>query len=59
METISELIGNYAFPICACVAMFWYMNEERKAHAEESKTMTNAIHNLELAITQLVDKLSN
>lgn len=59
MEIITELIGNYAFPICACVAMFWYMNEERKSHAEESKAMTDAINKLEIAITNLVARLDN
>lgn len=57
MEIITELVGNYAFPICMCVAMFWYMNKEREAHAEESKAMTAAINNLEVAIAHLTARL--
>ena len=36
---ILTLIGNYAFPIVACVAMFWKMNKDAQQHKEEMDTL--------------------
>lgn len=61
---LMDLIGNYAFPIVACVAMFWKINQQDKAmkdeteaHKEEIKQVTEAINNNTNALTQLVVKL--
>lgn len=34
-QEILTLIGNYAFPIVACIAMFWKMNRDGERHKEE------------------------
>lgn len=63
---IATLIGQYVFPIVACVAMGWYvkdqgdkwrdqLNEVMKQHREEVKEITSAITNNTLVIQRLVD----
>lgn len=42
METFLNLLGNYLFPIVACVAMFWYMGQKEKDHKTEITTITEA-----------------
>lgn len=32
---ILTLIGNYCFPIVACIAMFWQLNKNNERHKEE------------------------
>lgn len=54
---ISTLIQAVGFPICMCGALFWYMVQQNKQHAEESKEMRSAISALELAITKLTDHI--
>ena len=66
---IATLIGQYAFPIVACIAMAYYvkytgdkhsneMSEMRKEHKEEIEDLTDrlteAIKNNTLALTKLV-----
>ena len=36
---ILTLIGNYCFPIVACIAMFWKMNKDGVQHKEEMDTL--------------------
>ena len=45
MQGVTTLIGNLGFPIAACVALFWYMNKQQKAHKEEMDKMSEAINN--------------
>lgn len=63
---IGTLIGQYVFPIVACIAMGWYvkdqsdkwrnqLNEVMKQHREEVKEITSAITNNTLVIQRLVD----
>ena len=63
---IGTLIGQYVFPIVACVAMGCYvkdqgdkwrdqLNEVMKQHREEVKEITSAITNNTLVIQRLVD----
>lgn len=62
------LIGSYAFPIVACVAMGWYVkyltdknNEEfrrmTETHKEESEKFTDALNRNTLVLQKLCDKL--
>lgn len=47
MEFVSivvEIVNQVGFPIACVCAMFWMFNEERKAHAEESKAWVEAIN---------------
>lgn len=57
VQDIITAISTLGFPICMCAALFWYMIKQNELHSEESKAMQEAITELKLAITQLVDKL--
>jgi len=52
-ENILTLIGNYAFPICCCVYLFWASQKERDAHKEELHQVTEALQNNTKAIIEL------
>ena len=63
---IITLIGQYAFPIVACVAMGWYVKDQgdknreqldkiMEAHKTEIKDITTALNNNTLAIQRLTD----
>jgi len=64
MEQIFSLIGQYAFPIVACVVMGWYVkyiqDNYRKdisdisiRHKDEMEKVTEALNNNTLAIQKL------
>lgn len=63
---IMELVGQYVFPIVACVAMGWYVKDQgdknhaqidkiMSEHKEEMKEITAALNNNTLALTRLTD----
>lgn len=54
---ITQLIGSLGFPIIACGALFWKMNEQDKSHKEETEMLTKALENNTIALTKLLDKL--
>ncbi len=56
-QDIITAISTLGFPICMCAALFWYMIQQNKQHAEESSSMREAINNLKIAITELTDNL--
>lgn len=67
---IATLIGQYAFPIVACVVMAWYVkytgdkNREdllsiRKEHEQETDKLAEAINNNTIALTKLVSLLGD
>ena len=66
MEQIFSVIGQYAFPIIACVVMGWYVkyiqdnyrkdiNEISTRHKDEMDKVTVALNNNTLAIQKLTD----
>lgn len=66
MEQIFSVIGQYAFPIVACVVMGWYVkyiqdnyrkdiNEISTRHKDEMDKVTVALNNNTLAIQKLTD----
>ena len=66
MEQIFSVIGQYAFPIVACVMMGWYVkyiqDNYRKdidsissRHKDEMDKVTEALNNNTLAIQKLTD----
>lgn len=68
IDVIFQMIGSYAFPIVACIAMGLYVkecnkenkdmfNKERDAHKEEVRQITDAINNNTLVMQRLLDKL--
>ena len=63
---ILQLIGQYAFPIVACIAMGWYVKDQgdknrqqldkiMEAHKIEIKEITSALNNNTLALQRLTD----
>lgn len=67
-DFIMQMIGSYAFPIVACIAMGIYVKDcnkenkdmfdkERDAHKEEVKQITDAINNNTIVMQRLLDKL--
>lgn len=66
MDQIFAAIGQYAFPIVACVMMGWYVKytqdnyrkdiqELSKNHKEEIDKVTSALNNNTLALQKLTD----
>lgn len=66
MEQIFSVIGQYAFPIVACVVMGWYVkyiqDNYRKdisdlsiRHKDEMEKVTAALNNNTIAIQRLTD----
>lgn len=66
MEQIFSVIGQYAFPIVACVVMGWYVkyiqdnyrkdiSEISTRHKDEMDKVTLALNNNTLAIQKLTD----
>lgn len=58
-EQILTLIGNYAFPICCCVYLFWSQAKERDAHKNEMQQVTEALHNNTIALTELKEMIKH
>ena len=56
---ISNLIGSLGFPIAACIYMAYVNSKQTEAHKEEMSKITEAVNDLKVAITSLVDKLNN
>lgn len=48
------LIGNYAFPIVACAAMFWKLNKDQDRHKEEMDALRSSLDNNTRVLTELV-----
>ena len=66
MEQIFSVIGQYAFPIVACVVMGWYVkyiqdnyrkdiNEISVRYKDEMDKVTVALNNNTLAVQKLTD----
>lgn len=55
--TIVSAISAVGFPIVFCLILYKTMLDQSKEHKEESKNLTEAIHNNTLVIQKLVDKL--
>lgn len=69
MDDILTLLGQYVFPIVACIAMGWYVKytqdnyrkdiqELSKNHKEEIDKVTSALNNNTLALQKLTDVLN-
>lgn len=57
MENITQFISSVGFPIAMCLLMFWYMQKESENHRAETDGLKEAINELKLAITTLINKL--
>ena len=59
ISTINNIIGSLGFPIAACIYRANVNAKQTEAHKEEMAKMTEAVNELKVAITSLVDKLNN
>lgn len=57
VNTASSLIANLGFPIACVAVMFWQMNEERKAHKEESQSWVDAVNRNTAVMEKVLAKL--
>lgn len=57
--TITSMIGSLGFPIVACIYMAYVNSKQTEAHKEEMAKITEAVNELKVAITSLVEKISN
>lgn len=55
--TIVQAIGTLGFPICMCIAMFYYMTKQTETHQEEVAKMIEALNNNTLALNRLEMKM--
>lgn len=53
INVITAIVSTLGFPICMCIALFWYMIKQNEMHEKESAQMREAITSLEIAITKL------
>ena len=58
LNAISTMIGSLGFPIAACIYMAYANAKQTEAHKEEMSKMTEAVNELKVAITTLVDRLT-
>lgn len=58
-NAISTLIGSLGFPIVACIYMANINKRQTETHKEELNKMTEAVNELKIAISTLVNKLTN
>ena len=67
---ILSIVGQYAFPIVACIAMAWYVKDQSDKnrqqlskimddHKTEVKEITIAINNNTLALQRLSDHMED
>lgn len=53
MDDLLTLIGNYAFPIVACAALFWKLNKDQDRHKEEIDAIRESLDNNTKILTEL------
>lgn len=53
----ATLISNIGFPIACVIAMFYLLEQERKAHKEESDKWTEAVNNNTAVMQRVLDRL--
>ena len=53
------LIGQYAFPIVCCIALFLSQEKERERHKEESDKWVEALNNNTRAMDALRERFVN
>lgn len=56
-NAIMQAISTIGFPIVACGAMFWKVNQQDKAHQEEMNQLREALDNNTLALNKLIDHI--
>ncbi len=57
LQAITQMIGSLGFPIVACCAMFWQINQQSKRHQEEVEQLQETLENNTKALIQLSERL--
>lgn len=57
LNFLGEWLSQYGFPIVACVALFWKMNDQDTKHKDEVQKLTEALNNNTTVMQKLSDKL--
>lgn len=55
MEEVITLIQTVGFPIACAVAMFLMLNNEQKAHKEETQNLTATITDLKISFSDAIN----
>lgn len=67
VEMIMSLIGNGMFPICACISMAIFLQQDQRnyrtdikeitqSHKEETEKLTEALADINMSMQKLIDK---
>lgn len=59
MEQFITLIQTVGFPIACAVAMFIMLNNEQKAHKEESQQLSTTINDLKISFADAINQQKN
>lgn len=57
-SAISQIISTIGFPCAMCLLMYYQMNKQTEAHAEEISKLTSVISDNTVAVKELVALLS-
>lgn len=57
MDDIVSIISSVGFPIAMCLILFWYMQKESENHKTETNSLKDAITELKVAITALINRI--
>lgn len=53
VNSISQIISNVGFPICACIALYIMVKDMQKAHKEEMDGLKQALDANTLTLSRL------
>lgn len=57
VNTITQIVSTLGFPVAMCLALFWYMIQQRKQHVAESEKWQQALNNNTAVLTKIYEKL--
>ena len=53
VQTITTVIGTLGFPIAACIALFWKLEQEQEIHKQEVDKLAEVINDMKNVMTEL------
>ena len=56
-NNVTTFITTVGFPIAMCCGLFWYCTKQNEQHKQESDKLSEAIHEMSIALQQLTDYL--
>lgn len=57
MDEIIKMIQTLGFPIAVAIALFWQNNKLQEQHKQEMQSMTAALNNNTIALTEIKEKI--